>query len=394
MKNSQTSKNSLKLACVLYFIPICSFLNYLINNTSHLNSIKYDNQVNESDNKENKLFLKTNDDNSVFGSMQQTSSDNFIKNSDTIDNTAEIEEIPESTRQSKQDKSDIKINVSPERKEELKKQSANLIEKYNSIKNSKNPEDEENLSKILNEINNIQAQMQGFISNRVMQVYNETSGDDINSQLSLLREKNLDFFKKEGIDDENIQKQVILSVKNELDKQLSLYVNNTDRCKFNDAIDGVQKAVNKVLREEIKNAAGNEADTNTDLSIDLGNIDKNIINKLIEHDFNYYYNVMNKELGYTEDETEQNLADYKNKCSNLQNKFYNGEITKKEFIDEFKKLAAKDEDWDKYHDAKGSRPEKINPIQHLYDNIFYYIEFADFCVCNLSDYKVIFYFDF
>lgn len=54
---------------------------------------------------------------------------------------------------------------------------------------------------------------------------------------------------------------------------------------------------------------------------------------------------------------------------------------------------AEDKDWDKYWDGKGPKPEKTNPIQHLYDNIFYYIEFADFCVYNLNDYKVIFYFD-
>lgn len=52
-----------------------------------------------------------------------------------------------------------------------------------------------------------------------------------------------------------------------------------------------------------------------------------------------------------------------------------------------------DKDWDKYWDGKGPKPEKTNPIQYLYDNIFYYIEFADFCVYNLNDYKVIFYFD-
>ena len=54
---------------------------------------------------------------------------------------------------------------------------------------------------------------------------------------------------------------------------------------------------------------------------------------------------------------------------------------------------ADDKEWDDYWNGKGEKPVKDNLIKYLYDDICNYIYFADFLSYDLSDYKVIFYFD-
>lgn len=56
---------------------------------------------------------------------------------------------------------------------------------------------------------------------------------------------------------------------------------------------------------------------------------------------------------------------------------------------------ANEKAWERYLNNKGPKPEKVNPIKYLYDDIYSYVKFADwFFWENLGDYKILFYFDF
>ncbi len=157
--------------------------------------------------------------------------------------------------------------------------------------------------------------------------------DDLQTYLKL-GEKYQDYFNEVGITDKYDKLNIIQYASTSANGILNM----SYPLKLNYVIESAYSVAKKNLSEEIKEITGKKTPANDALINDIVNIDDKTIKNLMKNDFDFYDKSLKEQLGYSEDETTQMLADYKKNCNSLYEKLSNGEITQKEFISKYKEL--------------------------------------------------------